>query len=226
MSILAAYVVPHPPMIIPEVGRGSEDQVRTTIDSYEAIASEIAALKPETIVISSPHSILYADYFHISPGSAAKGDMRQFHAPQVKIRAEYDSDFSEALAKAASAEGFPAGTLGERNAELDHGTLIPLYYVNQFLTDYRLVRIGLSGLPLTDEIIHDPPAWIVVSRDRHLTHIMEQIKIEVIYLTFFQLFLENFRRIVTVGDLVSRIFVSKEEGLPRVTGKGFADHDL
>ena len=150
MSVVGAIVVPHPPILLPEVGRGEEKKISATDAAYRKAAALVKELDPETIVLLSPHSVMYADYFHISPGSAAKGDMRQFHAPQVKIRAEYDSDFSEALAKAASAEGFPAGMLGERNAELDHGTLIPLYYVNQFLTDYRLVRIGLSGLPLTD----------------------------------------------------------------------------
>ena len=150
MSVVGAIVVPHPPILLPEVGRGEEKKISATDAAYRKAAALVKELDPETIVLLSPHSVMYADYFHISPGSAAKGDMRQFHAPQVKIRAEYDSDFSEALAKVASAEGFPAGTLGERNAELDHGTLIPLYYVNQFLTDYRLVRIGLSGLPLTD----------------------------------------------------------------------------
>ena len=150
MSVVGAIVVPHPPILLPEVGRGEEKKISATDAAYRKAAALVKELDPETIVLLSPHSVMYADYFHISPGSAAKGDMRQFHAPQVKIRAEYDSDFSEALAKAASADGFPAGTLGERNAELDHGTVIPLYYVNQFLTDYRLVRIGLSGLPLTD----------------------------------------------------------------------------
>ena len=150
MSVVGAIVVPHPPILLPEVGRGEEKKISATDAAYRKAAALVKELDPETIVLLSPHSVMYADYFHISPGSAAKGDMRQFHAPQVKIRAEYDSDFSEALAKAASAEGFPAGTLGERNAELDHGTVIPLYFVNQFFTDYRLVRIGLSGLPLTD----------------------------------------------------------------------------
>ncbi|MBQ6609802.1 MAG: AmmeMemoRadiSam system protein A [Oscillospiraceae bacterium] len=150
MSVVGAIVVPHPPILLPEVGRGEEKKISATDAAYRKAAALVKELDPETIVLLSPHSVMYADYFHISPGIAAKGDMRQFHAPQVKIRAEYDSDFSVALAKAASAEGFPAGTMGERNAELDHGTVIPLYYVNQFLTDYRLVRIGLSGLPLTD----------------------------------------------------------------------------
>ena len=65
MSIIAAYMVPHPPMIVPDVGRGSEKQVEATRAAYEKVAEEIAAAKPETILISSPHSIMYSDYFHI-----------------------------------------------------------------------------------------------------------------------------------------------------------------
>ena len=69
MSIVATFMVPHPPLIVPAVGRGGEKQVEETIRSYEKVAEEIAALAPETIIITSPHATLYADYFHISPGS-------------------------------------------------------------------------------------------------------------------------------------------------------------
>ena len=71
MSIIAAYMVPHPPMIIPQIGRGNEKQIQETIDAYRNVAREIATLKPETIIISSPHSVMYSDYFHISPGKNA-----------------------------------------------------------------------------------------------------------------------------------------------------------
>ena len=67
MSIVAAFMVPHPPMIVPAVGRGSEAQVSDTIKAYEQVASEITELRPDTIVITSPHSIMYADYFHRDP---------------------------------------------------------------------------------------------------------------------------------------------------------------
>ena len=53
MSIVAAYMVPHPPMIVPEVGKGSERQVEATRNAYICVAEEIAALKPETIILSS-----------------------------------------------------------------------------------------------------------------------------------------------------------------------------
>ena len=73
-------MVPHPPMIVPAVGRGSERQVEETTKAYERVADEIAALRPETIVITSPHSVMYADYFHISPGSSASGSFAGFGA--------------------------------------------------------------------------------------------------------------------------------------------------
>ena len=48
MSIVAAYMVPHPPMIIPQIGGGREKQIQQTIDAYRNAAREIASLKPET----------------------------------------------------------------------------------------------------------------------------------------------------------------------------------
>lgn len=148
MSIIAAYIVPHPPMIVPDVGRGSEAQIKKTIEAYEKIADEIAGLKPETIVISSPHSIMYADYFHISPGVKAYGSFADFRAPQVKFEVDYDSEFAKHLAAKAKAEDFPAGFLGERKKELDHGTMVPLWFIMKKYKDFKLVRTGLSGLDL------------------------------------------------------------------------------
>lgn len=150
MSIVAAYMVPHPPMIVPEVGKGSERQVEATRNAYIRVAEEIAALKPETIIVSSPHATLYADYFHISPGKSAEGSFAQFRAPQVRFREEYDSELVGMIEKFAAGEGFPAGTMGQRDASLDHGTMIPLYFIRQAYQDFKLVRIGLSGLSLEE----------------------------------------------------------------------------
>ena len=150
MSILAAFMVPHPPMIIPEVGKGSEAQITETIRAYEQVADETAALAPDTIIITSPHAVMYADYFHISPGSRAKGSFQRFLAPQVKFSEEYDTELTERICTLADREEFPAGTLGERDAALDHGTMVPLWFLRKKYTEGKIVRIGLSGLPLTD----------------------------------------------------------------------------
>ena len=150
MGIKAAYMVPHPPLIVPAVGKGGESDIVPTTEAYERVASEISKIAPDTIVILSPHSVMYADYFHISPGDHASGDFGNFRAPEVSFRKQYDTELVKALCALAKAEEFPAGTLGERDRHLDHGTMVPLYFVDRQYTDYRLVRIGLSGLSLAD----------------------------------------------------------------------------
>ena len=146
MPIVAAYMVPHPPMIIPQVGRGSEKQITKTIRAYEAVAAGIAGIRPETIIVTSPHAVLYADYFHISPGEEATGDFGRFRAPEVHFAEKYDTELVKAICAFAKGKDFPAGTLGERDRHLDHGTMVPLYFVKQQYTGFRLVRVGLSGL--------------------------------------------------------------------------------
>ncbi len=153
-------MVPHPPIILPEIGKGEERKIQATIDAYEKVADEIARLEPETIIVSSPHSIMYADYFHISPGIGAEGDMSRFNAPQVKFKEEYDMELVNEICKLArfkykdrashtsEIQEFPAGTMGERESSLDHGTMIPLYFIRKKYQKFKLVRIGLSGLSL------------------------------------------------------------------------------
>ena len=94
MSIIAAYMVPHPPMIIPQIGKGREEQIQETIDAYRTAAREIASLKPETIIISSPHSVMYSDYFHISPGKNANGDFRRGKFDSKKAMTKSSSEGS------------------------------------------------------------------------------------------------------------------------------------
>ena len=150
MGIIAGFMVPHPPMIVPAVGRGSEAQVEETARAYEKVAEEIAALCPETIVITSPHSIMYADYFHLSPGSSASGSFAAFRAPSVSFDEHYDEELVSEICRLADEEEFPAGTLGERDASLDHGTMVPLWFIRNRYKEGKIVRIGLSGLPLID----------------------------------------------------------------------------
>lgn len=53
------------------------------------------------------------------------------------------------LSREAEARGIPAGTLGERDQETgprDNGSV---YFLDQYDREYRLVRIGLSGLTLS-----------------------------------------------------------------------------
>ncbi|MCR5746641.1 MAG: AmmeMemoRadiSam system protein A [Lachnospiraceae bacterium] len=148
MSILAGYIVPHPPLAVHEVGRGDEEAIQATLDSYMQVAQDIASLKPDTIIVTSPHTVMYGDYFHISPRQAAHGDFGSFRASSVFFDVAYDTELVSEIEHKCYMQGFPAGCEGERDMRLDHGVMVPLYFINKCYKDYKLVRIGLSGLSL------------------------------------------------------------------------------
>ena len=151
--MISGWLVPHPPLIFPEVGRGRQNEIADTIEAYRSMAAEIAAQAPDSIVIVTPHSHMYADYIHISPGRGAEGDMKSFGAGGVNIQAEYDEEFVETLSLECAAEGLDAGTKGERDSSLDHATSIPVRFLNDALEGpgtLKYIRCGVSGMALSD----------------------------------------------------------------------------
>ena len=150
MAILGAVIVPHPPLIIPAVGRGREQEVQATIDAYRTAAKQVAAWEPEVLIITSPHQIMYADYFHISPGRGATGDMSAFGASGTKLRLEYDAQLRDEIIRCGESADLRVGILGQRDPYLDHGTFVPLYFLREAGVDCPILRIGLSGFSPLD----------------------------------------------------------------------------
>jgi hypothetical protein len=56
MSIIAAVAVPHPPIILPEIGLGEERKIEKSAAAYMDAMRRVSQLMPDTIVITSPHS--------------------------------------------------------------------------------------------------------------------------------------------------------------------------
>lgn len=150
MPILRTYVLPHPPFIIPEIGLGEEKKAQRTIDSYNVVAKEIAELNPETIIVLTPHSIMYSDYIHISPGEKTFGDFADYGFPNIAMQVEYDTELVSKIEEESQKMNVSAGTLGEQDKSLDQGTMVPLYFLNKYMKDYKICRIGISGLPLKE----------------------------------------------------------------------------
>ena len=152
MSILAAYAVPHPPLLIPGVGDESKPEVQKTETAFEEVAARLAALNPETLVIFSPHAPLYYDYFHISSGSGAEGSFSNFGS-LARYAVDYDEEFVAYLENLLVEKGISGGPLGEQDTTLDHATMVPLHFFGFAAGDaggagegVKVVRIGLSGL--------------------------------------------------------------------------------
>ena len=148
MSLLYTFIAPHPPIIVPEIGRGEEKKTIDTIRAYEKMARMIAEIKPETIIVISPHSSYYSNYFYIAGGKRGTGDFGNFGASGIVMDIEYDQDLVGDIIDEAYQCGIAATDEHSGYDVLDHGVMVPLYFVNREYQDYRLVKVSLSELSL------------------------------------------------------------------------------
>lgn len=171
MSIIASYIVPHPPLIIPEIGNGDEKKIQETINAYHKVAKEISEIKPDTIIISSPHALTYVDYFHISPIETMEGDFTQYDLNDLECYPKCDTELVYQIEKKAKSFDFPMGTLGSKPYKLDHGVTVPLYFINRYYDGYKLVVLGPSGLSGIDHYHVGKIIQSVVPRDKKVVWI-------------------------------------------------------
>lgn len=153
-KISAFYAMPHPPIIIPEVGRGEEQKIKQTADACYMIAEEISNIKPDTIIIVTPHGPLFRDAVSFSYEDHIRGDLRKFRAPEVRFNLEVDETLTSKIIDFAQEENIPSVKITYDSAdsyeidyELDHGVMVPLYFINKKYTDYKVIHITYGLLP-------------------------------------------------------------------------------
>lgn len=130
MSLRGAAVVPHPPIIVPAVGGPEVATVGATVDAMKRLASEVAAWAPEVLVLLSPHSPLDAERMAVCVADRYRGSLSMFGAPEVRADLEGDPDLAFHILDKAQAAGVPVVGYGQGStASIDHGALVPLYYL-------------------------------------------------------------------------------------------------
>lgn len=152
MGIEAAYAVPHPPLIVPAVGRGEEREISDTIAAFEDVARRVAERAPDTIVITSPHAPAFRDGFFVSQTDTESGSMASFGQPQEALSVEVDQPFTRILADSMEEHDLLCAPARPGFDQIDHGAYVPLHFLNNALdlSRVRVVRLGLSGLPAED----------------------------------------------------------------------------
>ncbi len=155
--ISGSYILPHPPVLIPEVGKGSENEAAVTLAGVRKAVAGVSKLKPSTIILTTPHGPLFQDFIHINFRQFLSGDLRKFGTPGIKLKLENNLPLASSIAAIANTEGIPCGGLDDSLAarykvseELDHGAMVPLYFITREYSDFKLVHISIAGLPLKE----------------------------------------------------------------------------
>jgi AmmeMemoRadiSam system protein A/AmmeMemoRadiSam system protein B len=149
-SLVFSGIAPHPPIMVPEVGRESIVGVIDSIDAMAELTRRIIDSGAESVILISPHAPLEADAFVAYAGPEVVGDFSHFNAPDTYFTAEIDQQLLTAIKEAATADGYEVSNLPEH--DLDHGTAVPLYFLVQNGWQGKVVTLGYSFLSNQDHL--------------------------------------------------------------------------
>ena len=143
-------IAPHPPIMVPEVGRESIAGVRQSIEAMAELSERLIASGAETVILISPHAPLEIDSFVAYEGPEVYGDFGNFRAPETSVSAPVDEQLLQSIGEAAAAEGYRVSLLPD--SELDHGTAVPLYFLLRNGWQGKGVALGYSFLSNEDHL--------------------------------------------------------------------------
>ena len=149
-SLVFSGIAPHPPIMVPEVGREAAAGVRDSIDAMAELTRRLIDTGAETVILISPHAPLEADSFVAYEGPTLYGDFTNFHAPDAQFSAHVDGELLKALAQTAAAANFRVTML--LDDLLDHGTAVPLYFLLANGWKGQIVALGYSFLSNDDHL--------------------------------------------------------------------------
>jgi AmmeMemoRadiSam system protein A/AmmeMemoRadiSam system protein B len=149
-AIVFSGIAPHPPIMVPEVGGPAIAQVRSSIAAMENLTQRIVDSGAETVVLITPHAPLDATAFVTYYSPTLYGDFANFRAPATAVEFPLDQTLLDAISKEAARADYEVMNLEDH--PLDHGSAVPLYFLDRYGWKGNLVALGYSFLSDEDHV--------------------------------------------------------------------------
>lgn len=131
-------LMPHPPVLVKEIGGGRLRQLQTSLAALSAISSELLASEPDCIVFLTPHGNVFQDSLSYLTTAQLQGDLNDFGWSDSWTSLDNDLQLMQSIA--AQAEKMDLHLLAvtpdlavryHLKKNLDHGILVPMYFLQQ-----------------------------------------------------------------------------------------------
>lgn len=139
MAIVFAGLVPHSPLLAPNIGKEYRVQLSKTLDAYQQLAQDLKEAKPEVLVVISSHAASGIDWWNANVCLDYEIDLSAFGDLLTKGK------WLGALGLAEELQNF----FGQEQVirfysqpYLDYGTAIPLLLFGDALKDVKILPIG------------------------------------------------------------------------------------
>lgn len=144
MSLVFAGIAPHPPLLLPNIGKGESKKVEKTKEALLKMERAIYATHPDIILIISPHGSYFQDAFTINACPEYETDFTEFGDISTKIKFKGETSLAYKIRKNSFEQNLPTATIDEN--KLNHGSGVPLYFLTSHLKNFSLLELGFCDL--------------------------------------------------------------------------------
>lgn len=144
MPLVFAAFTPHPPLLIPDIGKEQIEKLEKTKQALNKLEEELYIAKPQIIFIISPHSGLFENSFSINAHTHFTSAFEEFGDLATKLDWIGSPEAAARTKELARLHNIPMQLVSKE--KLDHGATVPLFYLTRHLRDCRIMPIGYSHL--------------------------------------------------------------------------------
>ena len=148
MSWIWSALMPHPPVLIPEIGRGREFEAIKTLEGIKQLTSGLK--KPDLLLILSPHQPYASGALFVNTANSYNGSFALFGVPDIKVNPVSPADNTRELCEYLQKSDVEVYTQNYEDLTRDQGSMIPLYFLQQEWKDLPEVIIA-SPIGLTPQ---------------------------------------------------------------------------
>jgi aromatic ring-opening dioxygenase LigB subunit len=123
-----ASITPHPPIIIPSVGKDNQAVLAKTLNSFLELEKIFIASKTEILLIISPHGALSTDHFSFNVSETFTLNFEDFG--DFSTQPTFSGELVMPMEIKEKSVFFPQTKIVSNNI-LDHGSAVPLYFLGQ-----------------------------------------------------------------------------------------------
>lgn len=139
--IIFAAITPHPPILIPTIGKKNLNKIKNTVKAMEDLEMELYASKPDIIFIISSHGLMHTNRLSANLFPQYESNFEEFGDYSTKQTYKGCPHFIEQMRMSLESEGVMSLYSEQK---LDHGTSVPLYYLTKHLKNVKIVPVGIA----------------------------------------------------------------------------------
>lgn len=146
--IKAAFILPHPPIVIEAIGKGEEKKCLQVIEGFKEVANKIKAIKPKNIILITPHGPVFSDGMAISYDAFLEGNLKAFGHEDIVYHKKNNVNLVDRIIYESGKIDIPCLKLNDDNANyfeiekhLDYGTIVPMSMIDEIYDDYELIHL-------------------------------------------------------------------------------------